>query len=293
MGPDRLGGLPLAIAQAAVYIKQNRGMSVAEYMRRFDHMWPHTMSQRNERPLHDYHAAVGITWSLSMQQVQDHSETAAMLARMWAYLDNRGFSFGLLRDMRTEAMIIDFFGEAELTDWEDPHIPAWLTQLSKDEGLFHHSLHLLQRYGLAESHASGDAKHVEKDRVQYSMHPLVHRWARHMQTTEQRRASSRAAIWVNASLNKERVPHTTQYMPDKAWLVPHAQKCIDSIMGDEDLRSTVQTHLPSLLALRDTVYHLCKDMIDTAIPVYQLILKAGEMRRLPQLYHLACLVELP
>lgn len=291
LGPDRLCGLPLAIAQAAVYIKQNRGISIAEYVRRFDHMWPHTMSPNNEQPLHDYHAAVGITWSLSMQQVQDQSETAAMLARMWAYLDNQGFCFELLRNMPTHSTIVDLFEEIELEDWEDQDVPAWLTQLSDDEGLFHHSLQLLQKYGLAESHTAESLEHLGNGKLCYSMHPLVHRWARHMQTTEQRRAASRAAIWVNAILDTKRMPHTSKYTPHKAWLVPHARKCMAFLLDDEDLRSMVQTHLPSLLALRDTIYFLYRDPA-TAIPIYRLILKAGETRRLPQLHHAACLMDL-
>ncbi|KAK0388963.1 hypothetical protein NLU13_2540 [Sarocladium strictum] len=88
LGPERLSGLPLAVAQAAVYVKQNPGMSIAEYLRRFDSMWPQVMGCEDERPLHDYHGAVGVAWTLSMEQVREKSEDSCRLVSLWAFLDN-------------------------------------------------------------------------------------------------------------------------------------------------------------------------------------------------------------
>jgi hypothetical protein len=69
VGPDMLGGLPLAIAQAAVYIRRTQ-ITIGEYTRRYTQMWQHVMEvPLNKTLILGYDKSVGTTWSLSLQHV--------------------------------------------------------------------------------------------------------------------------------------------------------------------------------------------------------------------------------
>ena len=79
---EQLGGLPLALEQAAAYAEQV-GLSLTEYLDRYRHH--HTQLLARGAPI-DYPATVATTWRLNIEQVAAASPAAAQLLRLCAFL---------------------------------------------------------------------------------------------------------------------------------------------------------------------------------------------------------------
>jgi len=79
---EALGGLPLALEQAAAYI-DNTGLSLAEYLRLFQEHETRIL-QRGE--VLGYPGSVATTWKVSFQRVQEVSPAAADLLDLFAFL---------------------------------------------------------------------------------------------------------------------------------------------------------------------------------------------------------------
>ena len=92
-----LCGLPLAIAQAATYIRKT-GITVEKYISLYQNArsWPSiAAASRSSKPLVDYESSVGITWLLSLEHVRKMNSAAAELVDLWAVLDNKDFSYDM------------------------------------------------------------------------------------------------------------------------------------------------------------------------------------------------------
>ncbi|GKU09218.1 unnamed protein product [Fusarium langsethiae] len=83
-----LKGLPLALAQAASYLRET-GMDVAAYNEIYEQQWRRLMGSDN--PLTDYdQGSIATTWAVSLDA------DAINILRLWACLDNEQFWHGLL-----------------------------------------------------------------------------------------------------------------------------------------------------------------------------------------------------
>ncbi|KAL2213016.1 hypothetical protein CC79DRAFT_1391001 [Sarocladium strictum] len=280
LGPRRLAGLPLALAQSAVYMRQNKGMSLAEYLRRFDSMWAHVMGDPGDRPLYDYHGAVGVTWALAMEQVREKSAEAAMLAGIWAFLDDRDFTFEMFRDLPGQLPEVGLTPEERL-EWSCDWPPRWLFELGKNEGRFFQYLQLLQSYRLATADASTGTPSGHGAR--YAMHPLVHRWAMNMQTPEQKANALHMALWIFVGLKT--TPRQQLYLDStlSGLVTPHLSSCLQLIVEDKnrDLQAAAFSHLPSLVALRDIVTYRGSELEDAIALAELLLIDNGQPRCIP------------
>ncbi len=184
-----LDGLPLALAQAAAYVREI-GCDIATYVRLYKQQWDDLMesAEPDSRPLLDYHrGSVATTWSISLNAIEamntNTSTNAANLLRLWAFLDNRDLWHGLLR--RAEANRRKWYEdwpEGDFgTDW-----PSWLCEMACHEVKFLEAARLLCRYSIIESHASVPGSYI--------MHPVVHRWASYMSRGQETEAFLRLAV---------------------------------------------------------------------------------------------------
>ncbi len=80
-----LGGLPLALEQAAAYI-ETRGCSLADYVTRYQQQRAALLQLPNQVDQEDYPDSVATTWLLSFRQVEEANADAVHLLRLLAFL---------------------------------------------------------------------------------------------------------------------------------------------------------------------------------------------------------------
>lgn len=78
-------GLPLALDQAAAYIEE-RGCTLAEYLALYQQQRADLLRRENMVDRRDYPDSVATTWLLSFEQVEQASQVAADLLRLFAFL---------------------------------------------------------------------------------------------------------------------------------------------------------------------------------------------------------------
>ncbi|KND93937.1 Kinesin light chain [Tolypocladium ophioglossoides CBS 100239] len=193
-----LDGLPLAIAQAASYLRET-GLNPASYVQLYREQWEDLM-RSHVASLMDYEQqSVATTWMVSFKAVEARSKNAVNLLLLWAFIDNNDLWHGLLR-MASES------GE---------HLPEWLREMAGEEVIFIDAATLLLRYSMIEPQHSV--------RGSYAMHPVMHRWVLSIQDIDQRREF----LWLAVVLVGWSVPSnaTKAYWVLQRWLLPHAERC--------------------------------------------------------------------
>ncbi|KAL1835370.1 hypothetical protein VTJ49DRAFT_6917 [Mycothermus thermophilus] len=146
-----LDGLPLALAQAASYIRET-GLDTASYVRLYKQQWDDLMGSDGElgSPLVDYEqGSVATTWTVSFKAIEAKNEDAANLLRLWAFVDNRDLWHGLLQAAADG-------GE----QW-----PRWLCDVAGNKVQYLNAVRLLLRYSMIESQ--------ESMQESYMMHPVA------------------------------------------------------------------------------------------------------------------------
>ncbi|KAK3935444.1 acyl transferase/acyl hydrolase/lysophospholipase [Diplogelasinospora grovesii] len=196
-----LDGLPLALAQAASYLRETE-LDTASYLRLYKQQWSELMASdsNSDSPLVDYQRSIATTWTISFQAVEARNRSAADLVRLWAFLDNRDLWHGLIRAATDVS-----------TEW-----PKWLYEMACSEVRFLDAARLLLRYSMIEAQESVPGS--------YSMHPVVHTWTSHILVDPTRTWFMRLAVVIVGSL----VPrHTAQnYWVLQRRLLPHAERCV-------------------------------------------------------------------
>jgi tetratricopeptide (TPR) repeat protein len=198
---ELLDGLPLALAQAASYLRET-GVDIASYIRLYKQSWDDLMRSDGESgsPLLDYEQrSVGTTWIISLNVIESRSHNAANLLRLWAFLDNRDLWYGLLQ------VAVD-----AKKAW-----PEWLREIAGNEVKFLNTTRLLLRYSMIDSQESVQGS--------YSMHPVVHRWASYIQGNPQKLKFLRLAVMLVGFL----VPSytTNAYWILQRRLLAHSERC--------------------------------------------------------------------
>ncbi|MGH7214715.1 MAG: FxSxx-COOH system tetratricopeptide repeat protein, partial [Tepidisphaeraceae bacterium] len=126
-----LGDVPLAVEQAAA-LMQHRGLSVEEYLRRFETHWGELL-QRGPANTADYPSAVAMTVEMSFRELQDESPAAAQLLALCAYFAPSGIPLNLLRD---GAMFV----------------PDPISGVVEDASKLERALRLMKAYALGDFH---------------------------------------------------------------------------------------------------------------------------------------------
>ena len=218
---ERLSGLPLAIAQSARYMKI-RQATTAMYIRLWDERWDHIMG--HDKYLRDYPTSVTMAWTISMDQVRQtgpSGEYAYELVRMWAFLNNADFWHGLLSEAESgpSNIIDDDPDDLTVAEWKVKfrwtELPGWFSKLSKDREAFSDTMHLLLDYCLIERTSLGESESHRS----YSMHPVVHKWAMHIQ------GSDVASLCLALNIFKRHKPWQTEDWQSKSRWMPHADRC--------------------------------------------------------------------
>ena len=207
-----LDGLPLALAQAGTYIRET-GIDFAKYVDFYKQQWRDLMElqDRRDAPLYDYgDRSIWTTWTISFKAIQKTNEAAANLLLLWAFLDNRDLWYRLLAAA----------GERSAVAAE--HLSKWLQDIPSNELKFTDAVQLLRNYSMIESMQGLSS---------YATHPVVHKWAFHMQDQEQRMDLARTAVLVVGFA----VPHnsTKEYWTTQRRLLPHAQSCSQWILDSK------------------------------------------------------------
>ena len=96
----RVGSLPLALAQAASYMRETN-TSMTEYLGFYNTAWDDLMTYeaRPESALREYgNHSVRTTWTISFEGVKRKNEDAAKTLQVWSYLDNRDIWFEIFNN---------------------------------------------------------------------------------------------------------------------------------------------------------------------------------------------------
>jgi tetratricopeptide (TPR) repeat protein len=195
-----LDGLPLALAQAAAYLRES-GLDFPSYIRYYRQQWKDLMESHDRFgfPLLDYQErSVWTTWTISFNTIKAKDKTATNLLLLWAFLDNKDLWHGLLRPATVPA----------------DHWPEWLQVIAANELKFVEAAKLLQNYSMTER---------LENLKSYTTHSVVHRWASYIQDNDQRKEFMRLAVMVVGFS----VPEVTteEYWILQRRLLPHASSC--------------------------------------------------------------------
>jgi len=195
-----LDGLPLALAQAATYLRETK-LDTASYLRLYKQQWDDLMRYDGETgsPLIDYgQRSIGTTWTISFNAIKARNKNAANLLRLWAFIDNKDLWHGLLQTAANG-----------IGQW-----PEWLCEMASNEVTFLGAARILLRYSMIEAEESAQGN--------YMIHPVVHRWTSYMQNNVEKREFLRLAVMVVGSS----VPcHTSRdYWLLVRRLLPHAER---------------------------------------------------------------------
>ncbi|KAF1819699.1 uncharacterized protein K489DRAFT_362142 [Dissoconium aciculare CBS 342.82] len=152
----KLGGLPLALAQAGAYLSTT-GMSVADYLEHYDATWAELMQKQDQFPLQEYgERSVLTTWTMSYEQVKSRDPLAAQLLDLWAFLYHG--------DVWAELLLTGQSDEAQHRPREDAVFRP-VTKLS-----LQHSIGTLVQYSMVKMSTADRAP---------AIHPVVHAWCLH------------------------------------------------------------------------------------------------------------------
>ncbi|KAF5669913.1 ankyrin 3 [Fusarium denticulatum] len=208
-----LHGLPLALAQAASFLRET-GIDVATYNDIYEQQWQRLMGSDN--PLTDYdQGSIATTWAVSLDAIKRKSTDAINILRLWACLDNEQFWHGLL--------------QAKSVDLED----EWLLRMGHDRVSFADAMSLLLRYSMIQK--------LQEPKGNYSMHPVVHRWVSYLDDAQKNTEFARLAlILVSHSIPMQ---DAKEYWVLQRKLLPHAEKCwqrlqSEKIIADENVVTT-------------------------------------------------------
>ncbi|KAH7150509.1 P-loop containing nucleoside triphosphate hydrolase protein [Dactylonectria estremocensis] len=200
----RLDGLPLALATAGAYLNQV-SISWAEYLDMYETSW--LRLQRTSPGLLSYeNRALHSTWDMSYSQIERKNPAAAMLLKLWAYLNKDDLWYELLR-------------------YEDDEVPTWFADMVQDRISFNEVMRVLCDHGLVEVASSERAAESQG----YSVHECVHSWMVSALNSEQDATMARLALSCVAS----HVPIADVDAPDR-WqiqrrLLLHADICASHI----------------------------------------------------------------
>ena len=213
---QRLGNLPLALAQAGTYIHRTK-TNCSKYLELYETSWNQLAAKTPH--LEDYgNGSIQTTWMISYERVRRENLIAGKLLQLWGHLDHQDVWYELFprgKDGRLEEY-------------------GWLQELAGSEIDFKSVMQSLLDYSLIESHG---------DKEIYSMHPVVHDWCTETISSGQVDMMLSALKTVgSAALSLLTVENDEyEYM---SWLarqrllerlLPHARRCVRQIDNLEAL----------------------------------------------------------
>jgi len=196
-----LGGLPLALEQAAAYV-QASGRSLAEYLRLFQARRPEMLSRGDPT---GYSGRVATSWSLAFGHLQDAAPGAAGLLRLLAFYAPEAIPLNLLLQPRPA-----------LAGRLSAETAPVLMPLLEDELATGEAIGALRRYSLVTPAEGGSV----------SVHRLVQTIiADQMPAELARQWQHAAAVLIETAIPDD--PELPRTWPTYAALLPHAEAVLD------------------------------------------------------------------
>lgn len=221
----RVGGLPLALAQAASYMRET-GTSITEYLRFYNTVWEDLMKDeaRSGSGVREYgNRSVYTTWTVSFEYVKRKNEDAANMLEVWSYLDSRDIWFEMFDNKEN----------TNLERWSSP--TEWFRRVVCNKLSFKGITATLLDYSLIQARHETDS---------YEVHPVVHEWCRKTMNANRRNERALLAImsvaWAVPSYSDR------DYWMIQRRLLPHANRCtqqlVDMLEGDLESEQLDQLH---------------------------------------------------
>ena len=202
---DLLGGLPLALRSAGSYMYEVQ-ISATQYLSLFERRSKEIMEKAPA--LTEYKESLLTTWDISFQQIMTVNPDAARFLGVCAFLDFSDIWYDLFRlgtaEEQMEKMKID----------QDELYEQWLLDIGRDEERFYDVIGSLHKYHFIRK---------LRDAECYSIHPMVHKWARiRLQGDE-----ARMNLTYAYSLVANAVPASEEAGSSalQSRLLPHAEFC--------------------------------------------------------------------
>lgn len=171
-------------------------------------------------PLVDYaHRSVATTWTISLEAIEKKNEAAANLLRLWAMISNKDLWYEIFLDASTYVEMLPEWLLKKISGQEI--LPTWLLKIAGNKATFLNTMRLLRQYSMVEA----SLPDPEQDNHQgvYNLHPVVHRWALHLQDAASKRAYLRLAIIV-IGLSSPTIANIQRWALYRR-LLPHAEMC--------------------------------------------------------------------
>jgi len=240
---EELGDLPLALEQAAAYIKAAR-ISFAAYLNLFRsrrrELW-----QMEKAPA-DYHRdTVATTWSLAMQEVKQTAPAGAEILNFCAFLGAENIPRSLLQQAAR------FLPEQPRELLQYP-----LTLNRGIEALSHYSL-------------------IGAELETLSLHRLVQAVARDRLSDEEKRARAEAAIKTLAEVFPGEGYNTPRCWPQCAELFPHARAAVEYA---EELQAAAEETATLLNSIASYLYGRAAYLEAEKLLRWALAIREGQLR---------------
>lgn len=203
----QLNGLPLALATAGAYLGQV-STSLKDSLRYY--RTARLKLQETSPDLLSYEdRALYSTWNLPLEHIQNQNKVAGSLLRLWGFFENQDLWFQLL-----------VAGSNGNPDWFSTQ--DWFPTMINDELNFNKVARLLCDHALIEP-------------IKDSNGSCVHAWALHVLNAEKSISMAKSALTcVGSGMPTEGVG---EYLAIERWLLPHAHRCLDSIVCGVELES--------------------------------------------------------
>ncbi|KAI9875812.1 MAG: hypothetical protein M1830_007957 [Pleopsidium flavum] len=202
---DELDGLPLALATAGAYLKQTPSTTFSQYLDHYRRSWRKLLQTSPQASSYD--RALYSTWDLSFNLIRNRNESAAKLLTLWAYFNNQDLWFGLLSSGIYNG-------------------PDWFSKLVAEELDFNEAIRVLCDHALVEFQDTSSG---------YGMHSCVHAWTRHVLNKEPDFSMARLALHCVAFTVQDDT--VADYWVRQRRLIPHANRCLESVQDGLCLRS--------------------------------------------------------
>ncbi|KAM0280210.1 hypothetical protein ACHAQH_004167 [Verticillium albo-atrum] len=195
-----LNGLPLALAQAASYMRETR-VSVETYVRLYKEQCEKlARSETGQQALKLERMSILTTWAVSFRHIEKRNAAAASLLRVWAFLGNKSLWHGLLAATAADGS----------HQW-----PEWLRELAGSKTRYLEAISLLLSYSMIEEQRSSQNS--------YEVHPVVHKWASALDGSSVRTEYARLGLMMVGLAVPAADDKDGWVMQQR--LLPHAQQC--------------------------------------------------------------------
>ena len=200
-----LGYLALAVAQAGAYIAHS--CSLDDYLDIYHENRAHLLHKHSTHTPGDYQWTVYTTWEMSLKKL---TPTAMMFLRICSFLHHGGISRAIF-----EAAVANDLDES----FEDAN--RFLSNFKTKNGEWSKLAFLSHTKDLL----SYSLINLDTENHAYSMHPLVHAWARDRATPVDRDEARVCALQILALAVAEGQPDTTEALAFRRSLLPHIDVC--------------------------------------------------------------------